>query len=134
MNHRTMAQRRAAHALERIKAAEARWDEDARDRYAGYVEKLVASILTNGLGQAAAFERAAGQEHLQLYRDLEDWLCGPDGPYYRPNRHPNYELMDAIVENDRHLYMRAQAEALAWLEWLKKFAVAYLKKPGGEKQ
>jgi CRISPR-associated protein Cmr5 len=34
--------------------------------------------------------------------------------------------MAAIVNCDRAVYLRAQAETLAWLEWLKKFAVAFL--------
>ena len=59
--------------------------------------------------------------HYVLYEDLEEWLC-------RGCKHSPYscaeDLMDAIIEKDRDAYMRAQAEALAWLQWLKKFAVA----------
>lgn len=128
--NRTLDQRRAAHALACVDAVgkEPKWSDDQRDSYADYVERLPAMILINGLGQAAATERAAGKkqvEHLQLYTDLQSWLCGPDGPYQGP------DLIRAIVEGDRDTYLRAQVEALAWLEWLKKFAVAYLKRPEG---
>ena len=37
--------------------------------------------------------------------------------------------MDHLVDADQQRYFRAQAEALAWLTWLKKFANAYLKRP-----
>lgn len=124
----TLDQRRAAHALARVNAArnDPKWTDKQRDSYADYVERLPAMILINGLGQAAAAELAAGKkqpEHLQLYKDLESWLCGPDGACRGP------DLIRAIVEGDRDTYLRAQVEALAWLEWLKKFAVAYLKQP-----
>ena len=71
--------------------------------------------------------------HKKLYDNLSNWLCRDEkeAPYRGAN-----DLMEAIVSNDRDTYLRAQAEALAWLEWMKKFATAYLKKPdkgeGGE--
>lgn len=134
--NRTRAQLRAADALHRVLELETSKHADWLDEYAGYVERLPAAILINGLGQAAAFELAAAgkdQEspHRQLYRDLEGWLCGEHGPYYQPGEKPH--LMQAIVSRDRATYLQAQAEALAWLEWLKKFAVAYLKKPDATK-
>ena len=70
--------------------------------------------------------------HKKLYDNLSNWLCRDEGGAV-PGAN---DLMEAIVSNDRDAYLRAQAEALAWLEWMKKFATAYLKKPdkgeGGE--
>jgi len=56
---------------------------------------------------------------------LQNWLCrdSKEAPYNRTG-----ELMKAITAGDRHSYILAQAEALKWLEWHKKLAVAYLKK------
>ena len=38
--------------------------------------------------------------------------------------------MEAIVEGNQNQYVRAQMEALAYLEWLKKFSQAFLRKGG----
>ncbi|WP_152947873.1 type III-B CRISPR module-associated protein Cmr5 [Desulfofundulus thermobenzoicus] len=129
---RTLEQIRAADALGKIRAVQETFagDEEKADKFASYVESLPATILTNGLGQAAAtlLAQAKGVQsdpHYKIYRFLEEWLCrdAPEAPYRLAK-----DLMEAIVSNDRQAYLHAQAEALAWLEWLKKFAVAFLKK------
>jgi CRISPR-associated protein Cmr5 len=38
------------------------------------------------------------------------------------------DLLEAITGQDEAHYLRAQAEALAWLEWHKKFCRAWLPK------
>lgn len=133
---RTMEQERAAHALAKVGEIGTK-DEKFREKYVSYVEALPATILMNGLGQAAATLLAAAKgktedAHRVLFDHLQEWLCraAPQAPYGGETN-----LMDAITAHDRAAYLRAQAEALAWLVWLKKFAVAYLKnpakKPGG---
>jgi CRISPR-associated protein Cmr5 len=42
--------------------------------------------------------------------------------------------LEAITQNGRDKYLQAQAEAMAWLEWHKKLAVAYLKKAGDKNE
>lgn len=124
---RTLDQKRAAHALDRVNALEKQAQTDLNDRYAKYAKGLPAMIIMNGLGQAAATLRASdAEENRLLYAHLESWLCrnDPAAPYPSTN-----SLLDAIVKDSRESYLRAQAEALAWLAWLKKFAQAYLEKP-----
>jgi CRISPR-associated protein Cmr5 len=112
-------------------------DEDWKDKYASYVENLPATVLTCGLGQAAAILLSAAAKtsdalndpHMVLYVDLESWLCRPESEAPYAGQH---NLMQAIVNGNRQTYMNAQAEALAWLTWLKKLAVAYLKKEKGD--
>ncbi len=136
--HKTIDQQRAANALEVVNRLvdKAERDEkqiDWNDKYASYVKGLPATILMNGLGQAAATLLAAANKdkndpHYVLYKDLSNWLCRNDSEApYRGSK----DLLSAITAGDRALYLRAQAEALAWLNWLKKFAVAYLAKPSG---
>ncbi|NLK53019.1 MAG: type III-B CRISPR module-associated protein Cmr5 [Syntrophomonadaceae bacterium] len=140
---KTLDQKRANNAWEVVKELEIKAEstpgqKDWNDLYTSYVSGLPAAIISCGIGQAAASllsaaKGARDKPHYRLYKDLENWLCRDDGtaPYRRAN-----SLMEAIIKNDREQYMWAQAEALAWLEWLKKFTVAYLKKPdpakGGE--
>jgi CRISPR-associated protein Cmr5 len=126
-NAPALAQRRAAHALDRVKEREATGAK-SYGNYVAYAAALPATILTNGLGQAAATLLAkkkpgGGDGHGELYADLQSWLCdtNPTAPF---NNQP--DLMRAITSVAPEVYFRAQAEALAYLVWLKKFAKAFL--------
>ncbi|MFA7061725.1 MAG: type III-B CRISPR module-associated protein Cmr5 [Pedobacter sp.] len=121
----TLSQRRAAFALNQVNALK---DADDYGKYASYVKALPAAILMNGLGQAAATLLAGDEPHKQLYGHLSSWLCGnmSEMPYSGAP-----DLIQAIVSNDQNLYLRAQAESLLFLEWLKKFATAFLENGTG---
>ncbi len=126
-----------------------------------YVENLPTTIVMNGLGQAMATELAAARmggdggsigdrslseriESLQaparedrsaderahelLFYVVQDWLR--KGGVYSEDQ----DLMEAIVRGDQKKYVRAQAEALAYLEWLKKFSQAFLRKGGKDER
>ena len=128
MSHLSLDQRRARHALDRIKQ---RQEEDRQSDYLSCVKALPASIQQNGLGQALATLVAAARgkrrdPHHLLFEDLQDWLCGDDDDAPYRNAH---DLFAAITgnENQQQHYLHAQDEAQAYLNWLKKFAVAYLK-------
>lgn len=127
--------------------------------FRAYVENLPALIVMNGLGQALASELAMariGEEsrgrgkreptdlndaidillkeisdrnadersHEALYLIVQDWM--------RKGRicAENEDLMEALVSGNQNKYVLAQAETLAYLEWLKKFSQAFLKKGG----
>ncbi len=120
---RTIEQERAANALGRVNKLSSETN-DFKKRYRSYVDRLGPTIVLNGLGQALATERAtAGSEpkepdekaHQMLYDSLQSWLCRDDGVYP-----PGNDLLQVLMEKDEVLYLRAQAEALAWLEWHKK--------------
>lgn len=121
-----LGQRRAAHALSRVRKQR---KHPRQSDYLAYAKALPASILQNGLGQAmAALLAAAGPNdddpHLLLYRDVEAWLCGDDVDV--PYRDTS-DLLEAITTKDQRHYLGAQAEAQGYLEWLKKLAAAYLR-------
>lgn len=125
MRSQNLDQRRAAHALKRVKG---RVFMDKKSEYLSYAKALPASILQNGLGQALATLLAAakGNEtdpHARLYQDLQNWLCSneEDAPYRNEK-----DLLQAITSNDQQSYLSAQAESQQYLSWLKKFAAAYL--------
>jgi CRISPR-associated protein Cmr5 len=133
MMQRTLEQERAAHALKKIKNAQKDLGADEAEKLASYIEGLPASIINNGLGQtmAALLSQSKGKvedPHYMLYKFTEEWLCGKSDQAPYPS---GQNLMDSIVRGDRQSYMHAQAEAMQWLDWLKKFAVAFLKKPEG---
>ena len=129
---RSVEQERAANALARVNELSTQCD-DFKRRYRGYVDRLGPAIVMNGLGQALATERAgAGAEraHHETYRSLQLWLCRNEGGVYPSSD----DLLKAIMENDEALYLRAQAEALAWLEWHKKCCRASFPKDAGDKE
>ena len=129
---KTIEQLRAANALTRVNKFGQK-PEGFKKRYRAYVDRLCPTIVMNGLGQALAIERAAAgpqpqtddeQAHHELYKSLQLWLCRREGGVYPPDS----DLLQAIVDHDESLYLRAQGEALAWLEWHKKFCRAAFSK------
>jgi len=127
MSQQSLAQRRAKHALDEINGLK----EKQYGNYISYVKSLGPTVIMNGLGQAAATLRASAKgknddPHEILYQHLSRWLCGgdEDSPYLQG------DLLEKITTTDENCYLRAQAEALAYLEWLKKFANAFLEKGG----
>lgn len=139
-----LAQRRAKHALEAVKAYRDATDgavpTKQKRAYAGYVKSLPAAIVMNGLGQALATELAqAGKDsskgqgglspdaHRQIFLHLQDWLCGDDPEaVFRSAKGDNTRLLTQLYGANQPEYLRAQAEALLYLGWLKKFAGALL--------
>lgn len=131
---RTVEQKRALFALKFVKAhIEAATDK--KDRLSTLIKKSPVQILQNGIGQTVAFlladnagKKADDREPSgQLYDHLDQWLCGP-ADADRPCRvYPAEDkLIDALIKNDRFKYLHAQQEALALLNWMKKFAEAWL--------
>jgi CRISPR-associated protein Cmr5 len=132
---RSLEQQRAAHALQRVSELRSH-SEPFRKHYRAYVDRLSPAIVMNGLGQALATERAAAgapplqgddkRAHHELYQSLQSWLCRQDDGIYPGEK----DLLQAIMSHDESFYLRAQAEALAWLLWHKKFCRAEF--PSGE--
>lgn len=118
----TIQQKRARHALQRVKS----WvplNEGCKLKARS--SELPFLIHANGLGQAAAFFKSKGSNDKDgysiVFSALQSWLteenCSFSG---KP------DLMQAIVEADLHTYRLAQAEAIQYMDWVKKFASAYL--------
>jgi len=114
--------KRAKHALDAIKRLQ---EDNGFEKYTSYVKALPATILQNGLGQAMATLLAKGEEgdHRLLYDHVKEWLCSNDEASVYQGKSC---LMTAITDEGEEKYLWAQAEALAYLTWLKKFALAFL--------
>jgi CRISPR-associated protein Cmr5 len=152
-----LVQQRARYALEKIEAVK---KEPYAAAYGRLVRRLPAMVLHNGLGQALAFllsddkggingRLEAGRWRLPketasasgwLYWHLEEWLCGePDENHPRRvySKTPTNEkgvwqnqLITQLMDSDRNCYLQAQQEALALLQWMRRFADAFLPKEG----
>lgn len=118
----TIQQQRAKFALEEVQAAIER--RVSQKEYKSYAASLPAMIHMNGLGQAAAFFKSKGAKsvaHEALYNLLSDWLCQDEQPYAGC-----LNLLEGITTRDMHTYRLAQAEAQALMDWVKKFAKAFM--------
>lgn len=127
----TLEQDRAKDALRCIKNVCDR-SADQGSKYRSYVERLPAAIVMNGLGQAVATvmarandKGAEAEAYRLLLEHVQGWLCRdhPAAPYRKKPR-----LIEAITDSEQSVYVRAHAEALAYLVWLKKFAQAFLER------
>ncbi len=127
---------RAKHALALITAMKNPEDKPSGN-YVNYVKGLPAAILQNGLGQAMATLLSASKgdpenksDHRRLYNQMEGWLCRDSelAPYQQKKDTKRKTLMEAITNGSESDYLKAQGEALSYLQWLKKFASAYLSK------
>jgi CRISPR-associated protein Cmr5 len=142
MGDKTLEQRRAGDALKCVEGVGSQ--KKMAGRYRSYAERLPAHIVMGGLGQALATELAAAgppgakrddgeHAHAKLAEDLESWL---GATAYRhvaeKERRESGWLLKAIMGGDQEHYLRAQAEALAWLVWLKKLCQASLPKVAEE--
>lgn len=126
---RSMEQDRAEFALRQIETA-AQHPGELPQEIRRHLNGLPALIRMNGLGQALAFFRMKGEgsSHWRIYSMVGTWLCASTSKGRIFTEHA--DVLTAITRSDVQHYMAAQNEALALLEWLKKFAVALL--PSGD--
>ncbi|MCL6622791.1 MAG: type III-B CRISPR module-associated protein Cmr5 [Syntrophobacterales bacterium] len=123
----TLAQQRSAFALEKVKNL--RGD---RKKFGTFSQGLPARIKQNGFGQTLAFLLNKGtdkqgqpddaKEHTQAFRIIAEWLKQRN---ILTQTEP-VALMAELSRMDQQEYLRAQEEALALWEWVKRYANAGL--------
>ena len=116
MERQTIEQQRALKALKWVEN-----NEPVGKELKSAAESFAPLILMSGLGQAAAFYKSKSDHHTNLYELLSTWLCGKG----QPLADGDGDLLHRLVAADQGIYRAAQAEALAFLQWVKKFAKAY---------
>jgi len=123
MNSRDLDRNRAKRAWEFIATVHGK---EYEGKYGSIVRDLPTMIQINGLAQTLAFLHAKGKKqdskgHIQAFAHLSGWVCD----------HLTWgegDLLKRVLksENTQH-YRQATGEALAFLQWLKRFAEAELK-------
>ena len=118
MNLQTISQKRAKHALA---AVEVWTNKDVSDQkeLKSYVVGMPAMILMSGFGQTCAFYKSKEKNHEVVLKALEAWLGKGD-------------VIKLITHASSKEYQLAEAESLEYLNWLKKFARAYLADEAGK--
>lgn len=116
----TLQQERAKHALGKVKNLVPLNDGD---KLKSRASELPFMIHANGLGQAVAFFKSKKDKdgYDKLFLLLQSWLTQPNRPFAGQT-----DLMQAITETDLNTYRVAQAESIQYMDWVKKFAKAYL--------
>ena len=101
------------------------------DDYASLVKSAPVMILTNGLGQTLAFfiSKKSDLKYKLLYNHLDKWLS--ENVAWTKNENVTDDLIDRVINEGSQGYRMATEEALAFLAWMKRFAMA-LSKDGGD--
>jgi|GEM_PF-2210253 len=101
--------------------------DDGKSIKASHEDNLI-SIKINDRKTEAILEINTLRKHkFRVIEENEEINIYQDGKVYFSK---DKSLMESIVEGNQDLYVRAQVEALAYLEWLKKFSQAFLRKGG----
>lgn len=132
----TLQQQRAKHALKEVNILKEQVNKLDIEKQKAEFSKLKSRaselpfmIHANGLGQALAFFKSKkGKEDKEdkdcygkLFEILEKWLIQEGRPFAKQK-----DLMAAVTQTDFQTYRIAQAEAIQYMDWVKKFASAYL--------
>ncbi|GIX29860.1 MAG: hypothetical protein KatS3mg124_0332 [Porticoccaceae bacterium] len=93
-------------------------------------KSLPALIMNSGLMQTLAFLHEKRGAHEELAKHLRDWLARR---YPNVLKNSDFETaMEGLFNAKPHEYRQINAEAFAWLKWVRRLAEARLAQP--EKQ
>jgi len=115
---KTLAQIRAANALQCYGR------EFGGDQGGEVIKKLPARIRNDGLLTSLAFCMEKGNDHLDVARMIAEHLAHqePNGPNPITRNREVVGLVQELAAGDASLLRRATAEALALLNYMKRFA------------
>lgn len=116
---RTLGQKRAEFALEKVVGIE----QSKKDKFKPFSAGAPSMILQNGFGQAIAFWVAKGKdEHKSMMNILREWLVS--NGFSKGNDDKTF--IRNLAQMEQRDYLNAQKEALALLEWVKRYSNAGL--------
>ncbi len=110
----TLEQKRAAHAW---KCA-----QGCTKEYVNRAKALPALIMNSGLMQVLAFCHEKGGTHEQVAIHLRSWLREQFGNKITSDAFEGVMLV--LQREDTQFYQQVNAEAFAWLRWLRQMAAA----------
>mgnify|MGYP001203926976 CR=1 FL=1 len=118
----TKEQKRSAFALEQIeKVFRLPVDKET----ANFVVGVPTMVLANGLGQTLAFLLSKQKDqHTKTFRVIRQWL-EQEVPSLKTVS--DLDFLKSFASLDQNKYLLAQQEALALLQWLKRYVRAFEK-------
>jgi len=119
----TKEQKRSAFALKRINDFGTKVSKDD----ANFIVGTPTMILTNGIAQTMAFLLSKKDEkkevkEVKVFKILQQWLSTEIPALNGTDEKTFLKQFSTLDQND---YLRAQKEALALLQWLKRYARAF---------
>jgi len=128
--HQTLDQERAKAAWEMATKAKAKMQKDDFDKYKALVKRFPALVNHNGLGQTVAFLEAKKKDSNaegKLLEQLNEWLVKNNrheelNCYKPPYKSQGTSLSQCIMQRNSSDYILATREALAFLDYLRRFA------------
>ena len=129
----SIEQKRAQHAMAKVLDVTSA-SASVQKKFKAYANSLPAMIQTTGLGQALAFAKVKANANAKtdeaaawsaMYAALDQWLQGQE-IWLKTADQNNTDSLAALVAGNQQQYQRAQAEAFAYLVWLKQFARALI--------
>ncbi|MBD0343263.1 MAG: type III-B CRISPR module-associated protein Cmr5 [Coleofasciculus sp. Co-bin14] len=122
-NPRDLDRSRAEFAWNSVSSVKKNQPDNHQKKYGSLARKMPTLIQVNGLAQTLAFLKAKGKgtdHHIQIFKHLSDWVC------HRLNLGSGDLLSNYVLKMDSQRYRLTTSEALAFLQWLKRFAEAEL--------
>ena len=115
---RTLNQERSEYALKNVL-------ERGKNDYTAFLAGTPSMILKNGFGHTLAFWLSKGKEqHIFAFEVVRDWLI--DNEFIEADK-DNKDFLLKLSQSSQSEYLSAQKEALLLLEWVKRYAQAFLK-------
>jgi CRISPR-associated protein Cmr5 len=104
--------------------------EDKRTEYRQELQQLPSRILASGLGQTLAFYASkAGTKSPETSGDIHAIIGGDVARFLTQGKKTTtVELLNEIMAGDTGHYRRRTREALAYAEWLKRYAAALIER------
>ena len=119
-----------AQTLEQRRAQNA-WSvcEKYTKEHVNFAKGLPALIMNSGLMQVLAFCHEKGKVNEEVATHLRTWL---NQRFNGVARDPGFEIfMQSLMQATPHEYQAINAEAFAWLKWLRQMAAARVKDTKG---
>ena len=110
----TLEERRAKDAWEKSES----YDKEK----VNFAKGLPALIMNSGLMQVLAFCHQKGGAQEEVARDLREWLCARFPTL--AGKRDFVQFMEAPLNASPRDYQEINAEAFAWLRWLRQMAAA----------
>jgi CRISPR-associated protein Cmr5 len=118
----TKEQRRSAFALKQVEAA---FGIPVNKETANFVVGVPTMVLANGLGQTLAFLLSKQKDqHIKAFEVIQLWLEQEIPALHAPSK---IGFLNKFAGLDQDGYLNAQQEALALLQWLKRYVRAFEK-------
>lgn len=125
---RMIAQERAEFALNKVLEIEKEIEKNRMKEFRNFSAGVPSIILQNGFGQTIAFflSKDKSPQHQIMVEIIKEWLLQRN---FIENVEENKDFVLKISKLNQQKYLYIQDETLKLLEWVKRYAHAFLPDP-----